>query len=347
MEVSQVLPRLCALAGVSGREESAGAAAVEMLREFVPDARFENGSVLGTLRTERENAPKLLLCAHLDRVGFMVTDITKEGFLRLAPVGGVDKRILPGQSVTVHGTKPLRGVICAMPPHLSHGAAEPKDSPVYADVGAADAKELEGLVRRGDTVTFAERFVRLSDGLCSAPGLDNRAGVAALLKTAELLQKDKDLPADVVFAFSGGEERSGRGASILGDTVKPQIAVIVDTTFGACENEPEPRECFALGSGPAIGFSAVLSQALSEALVKTAEQNGIPYSREIMPQRTGTDADTLELAGALCGTVSIPLRYMHTPAEIVDVSDIEQTAKLLAAFTRSEALLEGTLNGKL
>ena len=144
----------------------------------------------------------------------------------------------------------------------------------------------------------------------------------------------KELPCNVIFALSGQEERSGhRGARTAGFREQPDYAIAVDVTFGMAHGE-DPQETFPLGNGPAIGISAALDQALSDALIAAAEDADIPYQLEIMPESTGTDADALAVAGAgsMAGTVSIPLRYMHTPAEVIDCRDVEQTAALLAAF---------------
>jgi endoglucanase len=136
----------------------------------------------------------------------------------------------------------------------------------------------------------------------------------------------------VTFVFSGQEERSGRGAKIAAQTEHPDYAIAVDSTFAMQHDDSD--ECYQLGGGPAIGISAVLDPALSDALTDTAKDLKIPYQLEIMPESTGTDADALALApqGSRAGTVSIPLRYMHTPVEVIDTKDVELTAQLLAAF---------------
>ena len=333
LDTYDLIAALTALHGVSGREQAAGEAAAGLLRKYVPDAEYRDGTVLVHLGSDPQK-PSLMLCAHLDQVGFLVTDITPEGFLRIGAVGGIDRRLLLGQPVTVEGKKPLFGVISILPPHLLKGEqAVPEDAQLCVDLGVSSAEALEGLVSRGDAVYYGTACKKLLGRHITAPALDDRCGVAALILTAERLA-GKTLPCNVIFAFSGQEERSGhRGAKTAAFRENPDYAIAVDVTFGTAHGE-DPQETFPLGKGPAIGISAALDQALSQALTDTAEAENIPYQLEIMPESTGTDADALAVAGAGCraGTVSIPLRYMHTPVEVIDLEDVEQTAALLAAY---------------
>ena len=328
-----VTRQLCALHGVSGREQAVGEAAAEWLRPFVPDAEYRDGTVLAHLGRDPQK-PSLMLCAHLDQVGFLVTDITPEGFLRIGSVGGIDHRLLLGQPVVCEGRETLFGVISILPPHLLRGEqAVPEDAQLCVDLGVSSAEALKGKISRGDAVYYGTACKKLRGSKITAPALDDRCGVAALILTAERLA-GRELPCNVTFAFSGQEERAGhRGAKTAAFRENPDYAIAVDVTFGAAHGE-DPQETFPLGKGPAIGISAALDQALSQALTDTAEAEKIPYQLEIMPESTGTDADAMALAGAGCrtGTVSIPLRYMHTPVEVIDLDDLEQTAALLAAY---------------
>ena len=163
--------------------------------------------------------------------------------------------------------------------------------------------------------------------------LDDRCCVAAVILAAEQISKMKNLPCNVTIVLSGQEERGGRGAKLAAANEHPDYAIAVDVTFGLAHGE-DPSECYVLGKGPAIGISPVLSAELSEALSETARAAGIPHQTEVMPGTTGTDADALALApsGCAAGTVSVPLRYMHAPVEVIDITDVEQTAALLAAY---------------
>lgn len=329
-----IIAALSDLRGISGREDAVGNAVAECIRPYAPDAQFRSGNVIAHIGQDAAK-PTLMLCAHLDQVGFLVTDITPDGFLRIGSVGGIDHRLLLGQPVTVNGSETLSGVISILPPHLTKGEqAVPEDAQLCVDLGFDSAEALRGKVSRGDAVYYATACKPLQGSRMTGSALDDRCGAACLILAAEQISRMDDLPCNVTFAFVGQEERSGhRGAKLAGFSESPDYAIAVDVTFGLAHGE-DPQETFPLGGGPAIGISAVLDSALSEALTDTAKELKIPYQLEIMPESTGTDADALALApnGSRAGTVSIPLRYMHTPVEVIDIRDVELSAQLLAAF---------------
>ena len=328
-----MIAALADLRGVSGRETAVGQAAADMLRPFAPDAEYRDGSVTAHIGTD-SSKPTLLFCAHLDQVGFLVTDITPDGFLRIGAVGGIDRRLLLGQPVLVQGREQLRGVISILPPHLLSGEqAVPEFSQLCVDLGVSSAEALAGKVAAGDAVYYDTACKKLLGSRMTGSALDNRCCAAAVIMAAEQISKKQALPCNVTVVLSGQEERGGRGAKLATANEHPDYAIAVDVTFGLAHGE-DPSECYALGKGPAIGISPVLSAELSEALAETAKAAGIPYQTEVMPGMTGTDADALALApsGCAAGTVSVPLRYMHTPVEVIDVTDVEQTAALLAAY---------------
>lgn len=326
---------IAALRGVSGRESAAAEQLCAKLKQFAPDAVCRDGSVIAHIGAV-EGKPRLMLCAHLDQVGFFVTDITPEGFLRIGAVGGIDRRLLAGQPVVVCGTEQVFGVISILPPHLTKGnEAVPEMEQLCVDIGYDSAEAAEAAVKRGDAVYFAAAPRKLLGGRITAPALDNRCGVAAVLGAAEEIAKlpEDALPCAVTIVFSAQEERGSRGARLAAMQEKPDIAIAVDVTFAMSPGEKK-YGCMELGKGPAIGISSVLDESLSQALICTAAAAGIPYQKEIMPGGTGTDADLLALApgGAAAATVSVPLQYMHTPVEVVDCADVRQTAALLAAY---------------
>lgn len=326
------------LRGIAGREGQAGAAAAEAFRGILPDAAYENGNVTAHLRSG-EKKPVLLLCAHMDQVGFLVTDITPDGFLRIGAVGGIDRRILSGQAVTVFGTAsgktvPLPGIIAILPPHLTDGnQAVPEITQLCVDLGFSSEEETKRLVAQGDALCFAAKSDLLGGNCVTAPALDDRCGIAILYLTAKALAAEENLPCNVTFVCSAQEERGGRGAVLAARQERYDAAIAVDATFGAAADAQ--AGCFALGSGPAVGISPVLSEALSEKLLQIAERCG-DYSREVMSGRTGTDADQLALSpdGAAAGTVSFPLRNMHTPAEAVSTEDADACVRLLTEFAK-------------
>lgn len=335
MQPYELIATLSDLRGVSGRESAVGAAAAALLRGAVPDAEYRDGSVIAHISSD-SSKPTLLLCAHLDQVGFLVTDFTPEGFLRIGAVGGIDRRLLLGQQVTVYGSEVLSGVIAILPPHLLKGEqAVPEDAQLCVDLGVSSAEALQGKVSRGDAVYYANTCKKLQGDRMTGAALDDRCGVAAVLLAAEALAKEPDLPCNVTVCLSGQEERGGRGAKLAAYNETPDYAIAVDVTFGMAQGE-SPKECKTLGGGPAIGISPVLSLELSQQLTAAAERAKIPYQLEIMTQSTGTDADALALApnGCAAATVSIPLRYMHTPVEVIAISDVTETARLLTEFAK-------------
>ena len=320
---------------ISGREQALGKRLAEYLAKFVPDSALHEGYVSARLGNAPDK-PNLLYCAHIDQIGFLVTDLTDDGFLRIGNVGGIDRRILLGQPVMIHGKEMLFGVISILPPHLLQGdQAVPEWGGFCMDTGFSSKAELKGRVSRGDAVTFCTDTRRLLGNRICGQALDNRAGAAAVLRAAQVLSECDDLPCNVTFVFSFHEERSGRGAMLAAANLKPDYAIAVDTTFGMAHGE-NPQETFPLGSGAAIGISPVLSKDLSDRLISAAEKAGIPWSPEVMTGTTGTDADALALApnGCAAGTVSIPIRYMHTPVEVLDLADVKHTADLLVCFAK-------------
>ncbi len=338
MNTLELVTKLANLRGVSGREQSVAQVVCALLKPYASDAVCHDGSVIGHLGGQKNpEKPTLLLCAHLDQVGFLVTDITEDGFLRIGNVGGIDRRLLLGQSVTIMGKEPYFGVISILPPHLLQGEqAVPDMGKLCVDTGFSSADALKGKIRRGDAVYFHTVCKPLLNDLVTGSALDDRCGVASLILTAEKLANAGDLPCNVAFLCSAQEERGGKGAITIARLEQADYAIAVDVTFATSENDAG-TSCFTLGGGPAIGISAVLDVDFSNALTATAEKAKIPYQLEIMPEDTGTDADSLALAtngGAKAATVSIPQRNMHTPVEIISLRDVEQTAVLLAAYAK-------------
>ncbi len=330
-ELKQMLFRLCEADGVSGDESDAAAAAA---KEFPPSAEPETDR-LGNLTASvgPKNAKTVLLDAHLDQIGLIVTGIDKNGFLHVDKCGGMDRRVMPGAAVVVLGRERVDGVIGSVPPHLAGADAEkvPEPDRMTVDIGCS-RKEAEGLVRPGDRIVFRAQPRALLGTRVTAPGLDDRASVAALIRCAQLLA-EKPPRCRVLFQFSTREEVGGQGAVTGSYRADPAQGIAVDVSF-ARQPGVEPEKCGELGGGPMVGFAPILDRALGERLVRLAEKNGIPYSREVMGGETGTNGDAIAVtrSGVPTATVSIPLRYMHTPAEVVDLRDIENTAKLLAAY---------------
>ncbi|MGN0617333.1 M42 family metallopeptidase [Ruminococcus flavefaciens] len=336
MDIRSTVVSLSEISGTSGSESKVAQLALGMLREYCPDAEIINGNVTGKFGTHREGLPSLLLDAHIDQIGFAVTYITDDGFIKVGNIGGIDRRLLPAQPVVVHGSRDIKGVICSVPPHLTSGGSEVLEMDDVAIDTGLTKEELEKLVSLGDSVTFDVTCRDLIGSRITGGALDDRCGVASILYALELL-KGSDLAYNVTVLFSTQEEVGERGAKIGAFEIDPDIALAVDVSFAYAIGEEESK-CGYLGKGPMIGISPSLSREISDELINTAKSADIPYQIEVMSGLTGTNADRFSVnrCGAKACTVSIPLRNMHTPVEVIDITDAEQTAKLLAAYIRGD-----------
>ena len=320
--------------GTPGDETAAASAVQTLFAPYVELKADALGNLCGTLGT---GDVKILLDAHLARVGLVVTEIDEQGFLHVDKAGGVDPRVLVGSEVIVYGKAPLWGVVCSTPPHLlteEKKKAGVELSDLAVDIGRT-RDEAQQLVSVGDRVGYADTQLRLLNGRIASAAFDDRCGVAAVLKAVEAVH-DKLQNVCLCVQISVQEEVGGGGAGTGAFAFAPDLAIAVDVGFG---DDPfcKGSETIALGKGPSIGLSATLDRALTLELKALAEKEGIPYQHDVMPGRTGTNADhiTVSRAGVRTALLSIPLRSMHTGVEVIDVADIDQTAALLAAFILS------------
>ena len=334
MDIYETVKALCEAGGASGNETPAALLALSMLKEYCPDAEIISGNVIGSFGTHREGLPLLVLDAHIDQIGMIVTHITDEGFIKVGNIGGIDRRLLPAQPVIIHGKRDIPGVVCSVPPHLLSGDSEVlKWKDVSIDAGMTKA-ELEEIVSQGDSITFDVKCRKLAGSRIAAGALDDRCGVAAILYALELL-KGADTAYNITVNFSTQEEIGERGAKIGAFRLAPDYAIAVDVSFAYAIGEDE-QKCGKLGKGAMIGISPCLDRGLSTALVSAAKTASLPYQIEVMEGMTSTNADRYSVSrgGAKVCTVSIPLRNMHTPAEVIDLRDVELTAQLIAEFAK-------------
>ncbi|MEG2174724.1 MAG: M42 family peptidase [Oscillospiraceae bacterium] len=330
----ELLSTLTAAPGVSGDEVSAATVAAQFLKDFGETHITPMGSLICRHAESTTDLPRILLVAHLDQIGLAVTQVTEKGFLRVAPCGGPDRRSLAGARVTVHTAfGPLPGIVCSVPPHLSNGDAKTlKIEDAAIDIGLT-SERAHSLVGYGDRVTFDGPLCSLlGDRVCGA-ALDDRAGCAAVIRATQLLS-DCDTAALFV-ALVSQEETGSSGAATSAFEIAPDWAIAVDVSMGFLPGE-HSEQCGTVGGGPMVGFSPILERRLSRRFCDIARQHAIPWQTEVMAGRTGTDADVVAIAGrgVRTGLLSIPLRFMHTPSEVVALSDIENTARLIAAVVR-------------
>ncbi len=339
MNLTEILRELSNTEGVSGYEQSAGAKARALLREYCPDAYIDqSGNVIGTIASSDENALHVLLDAHLDQVGFIVTAITDEGFIKAGNVGGLDMRIMPAQNVLIHGKKNIPGVIASVPPHLSGGEEKVLSvTDMLIDTGFGK-EELEKTISLGDRISFDTPFMSLQNDRIASRSMDDRCGIAAILYALELL-KNKELPCRLSVLFSSQEETGEIGAANAAYSLNPDIAIAVDVSFAMAHGDDSVK-CGKMGGGAMIGISPTLSGELSRSLISTAEKENISWQYEVMNGTTGTNADRFSVSrgGSKSCTVSIPLRYMHTPSEVISLGDVENTGRLLAAWIMGGAV---------
>lgn len=332
-----LLTELTAAPGVSGCENGIRALASQRLSSLGSCETTPLGSLICRMKTAPAGKPHLLLTAHMDQIGLIVTYIDQQGFLRVGGVGGLDRAVLPAAQVEVHTRNGIvPGVICTVPPHLSSDDKTlPKVEDLAVDIGFS-REEAEKRVMPGDRVLCVSQPLQLLNGRLCAQALDNRAGCAAILRAAQdLAAADLDCSLSILLSTMEevGEQGAGTGARLL----CPTHAIIVDVSFA---HTPDARrsQCGEMSRGVMLGAAPVLDNEMFMKLRETALQKQIPFQFEAMGGATGTDADAVAVAGAgvRCALLSIPLRYMHTPAEVIDPADVDTAANLISAYTRKE-----------
>lgn len=326
MNIKQTLSKLSDAVNIGNITEATDV--VYNMLSPLADTTKNSSNVLGKIMGESDYT--IMLEAHIDEVGFIVTDVDAEGFLTVKNCGGIDLRMLPAKTVTIYGKQKITGVFCATPPHLG-GVTE------YDDISALKidtllGKEAQDVVSVGDFVSFNTKAAQLQNGRITGKSLDNRAGVVCLLELAQRLQ-GKNLPCNIVFAFTDMEELGNRGAKTVVFDTSPDEAIVLDVSFADAPDVPS-NECGKLGGGAMIGISPVLDKQISKKLVQTAKDCNLTYQTEVMGSRTGTNGDVISISksGVKTGLVSIPLRNMHSDVEIVDISDIENVCDLLENY---------------
>lgn len=323
---------LCAPDGVSGREGGVFSVAESLLKKHGPVTKTPLGSLLCTVNEGEAGAPHLLLEAHLDQIGLVVTRVEEGGFLRFAPIGGIDCRWLPASPVVIHSAAgDYPGVVTSVPPHLAAGAEskEIKAEALLIDTGFS-TESAKLLFAPGDAVTFDVTLMPMQNDRLCGMALDNRIGCVAVLAAAAMIAAAKPR-ARVSVLLSSMEEVGGQGAVTGAFAAMPDYAVAVDVGFGDGYGV-KAEQCGELGKGPMLGLAPILNRAFGGRLRRAAQKNGIPLQNDPMGGRTGTDADEIAVTG--CGVraalLSIPLRAMHTMVETVDSEDVMNTARLLA-----------------
>ncbi len=334
MYTQKLLKELTSEIGISGYEYDFSRTVKKILDKYCEKTIIEkSGNVKGFLTPFDKTKKTVLLEAHLDRIGLVVSEVLDNGFLKFRTMGGVDERILPASEVYVLGREVCFGVIGEIPPHIKGNSDSlnqaPKISDMLIDTGLS-TEEVSKKISVGDPILLRSQFLELEDGKISSAALDNRAGMTAIFECLELI-KGKTAPVNVCVAFTIGEEMGLLGARTLDFELEPDLAVIVDVTHGKT-HDSKSLGTFELGTGPIICRGPNLHYEKTNKIIDLAQKTEIPFDVEVAPDNTGTNAwalQTMEM-GIPCALVSIPLRYMHTTVETVCTDDIKNTARLLS-----------------
>ncbi|MCD6308287.1 MAG: M42 family metallopeptidase [Candidatus Latescibacteria bacterium] len=314
----------------------------EYVKQFADVRTDFHGSAIGGINPK--GSPRIMFAGHCDEIGFMVRYIDDKGFISFGPIGGFDESIIPGRRVTVHTADgPVPGVIGKTPIHLMKPDDRKKASEIrdlWIDIGAKDKKAAKKLVAVGDPVTYVEDFMEMKTGLAVARAFDDRIGSFAVAEVLRLLSEGKKKLTSAVFGVSTVQEEIGlRGARTSAFGVDPQIGIATDVTFATDQPGVEKKQVgdIRLGGGPVIARGPNINPKVHDLLVATAKKMKIPFQVEGISRATGTDANAIQVtrSGVAAGLLSIPVRYMHTPVETLDLTDAENAAKLMAGFAEA------------
>jgi len=331
MDVRKILSGAAEKLGPSGQEMEVAAWFAEQFRPYVDEVYVDN--LFNVIAHKKGTGPKVMLCAHMDEIGLMVSDIEEDGSIRLGNVGGVDPRILPASRVWVHGREKLFGMVGARPPHLTPMADREKNyqrEDLYVDVGLP-ADKVREMVRPGDLVTFNVPSTELLNNQFAAKTMDDRACVTILLLAAERLMR-MQCDADVYFVGSTQEEVGSMGAKTAAFALEPDLAIALDVTHATIPGS-RPDTTVALDSLSAT-MGPFIQPKLFKRLMDCAAAHHVKLQTDVAGRFTYTDADSVIFSRAGVPTVllSLPLKYMHTSVETIDVGVLEEGGRLIAHF---------------
>ncbi len=317
------LEKLVRAFGVPGFEDEIRAIVREHMGKYADEVRVDRlGNVIGVVNGSDLS---VMIAAHMDQIGFMVTGFTEDGYLVIRPMGGVNPETLRASAVRIKGKKGfVYGVIGEKPPHLGKDNEKKDFKDLRVDIGVDSREEAEKIVDIGSVGTYIDNYYDLGNRIV-ATALDDRSGIYTMLKTMENFESE----ATVYFVATAQEEVGLRGAKVSGYGIYPDIAIAIDVTHARMPSMGKDELSVELGKGPTIGVGPTGHPKLVQHFMRAAVE--IPYQLEANPSRSGTDADVLQLSrdGVATLVFSIPLRYMHSSVEMVDKKDLNNTITLL------------------
>jgi endoglucanase len=344
LSLNQNLEKLSNAQGVTGRETQIRDLLKEMLNPLCDEIQIDRMENLIAIKKGKKGTPKIMLAAHMDEVGLMIKTITKDGFLQFSKLGGIDDRILTAQKVQVFTKKgTYSGVIGSKPPHIQKEDERKKIityDELFIDVGATSRDDAAAMgIAMGDAVAFDQTFTQLGNGNVMGKAFDNRAGCAAMVETMRLLQNCDC----TVYAVGSVQEEVGlRGSGTAAFAIDPDLALALDVTIAG--DVPGVREfdtTIKLTKGPSLTVSdsgVITHPKIMRWIMETASENKIPLQLE-SGLLGSTDAARISLTrqGIPAGAIGIPTRYIHSPTGILNLTDLENTAKLAAAAVQKAA----------
>jgi endoglucanase len=334
------LRRLLETASPSGFEVEAARVWRTEAESFADEVSVDsNGTSFARLKGD---GPRVMIEGHIDEIGVMVTHIDDNGFIWFSAIGGWDDQVLIGQRIRILAEGgPIVGVIGKKPRHQLTDEDLNKVSKIrtlWIDIGAKDGDDARSRVSIGDPGVIEQPILELGDDLIACRGIDNRVGALIALEALRLLSQGERPAADVWAVAPTQEEITFGGARTSAFGLEPDVAIAIDVTHATDHPDADVRGngLCKLGGGPALARGSAVHPGVQRMLVEAAKAEGITYTLEATPRSTGTDADAIAYAraGVPTGIVSIPNRYMHSPSEIISLSDIDSCASLIAAFTR-------------
>jgi putative aminopeptidase FrvX len=308
-----------------------------LMKYFDESHHTPNGNIMFIKRSEKPNAPRLLIDAHYDEIGMMVTEIKENGFIRVTNIGGIDTRILLAGEVIIYGSEPVYGVVCVMPPHLQKPGESntlPQIGDLLIDTGLSSEDLVQKGVETGTPVGFKPGNLELLNNCVAGKGYDNKSSVAAAAEIMRLID-GADVGWDICLLCSCKEEVSALGAKIGSYDIDPDAAIVLDVNL-AYVPDTARHKTVKVGGGPSVSISAVTDRGLTRAVISFANDKNLRHQTIVEAVDTGSDANHIPLTRGGIPTVliGIPLKNMHTYSEVISLDDVSDTAKLVAGFIK-------------